>query len=205
MHLPRSTRKCPDFCATTPPEHHTDIKQRCSIEAAGGAHQRTGERMQRHLSKVVWSIVKACGLLAGLAACAPPPAHFASRLDSVPTPTPVLMAKTSAPDCRIGAARASASTAKKPKAAAAADGPASDFENEAEASNSTVASAKSKTSSEAPDNEVERLTRERDCYRRAEQVARQRLDALQATSTQTMLALDQLRSDVPRADIPPGW
>ncbi|MDA7948087.1 MAG: hypothetical protein MPJ78_11505 [Hyphomicrobiaceae bacterium] len=153
--------------------------------------------MQRHLSNVVWSISKAFGLLAGLAACAPPPAYLDGRLDTVPTPKPALMAKTSAPDCKVGVAPVLSSAAKEETT--------SDFESEVDGATASASPARIQAASGEQDGELKRLARERDCYRRAEQIARQQLEALQASFAQTMVALDRIRSDGPDTSERPGW
>ncbi len=173
--------------------------------------------MPRHLSGIVWLTAKVCGLLAGLAACAPPHAYHAARLDSVPMPPSVLMARADEPDCRLAVEKAvSSAPAKQTVSKAsetkrvAADAAGADFENETAGENterSEPADAGTAVSPEAvepqenaeaaPDpreTELERLKQERDCYKRAEQLARQRLNALQTSSAETIAALNQMRN-----------
>lgn len=127
------------------------------------------------------------------------------------------MARAAEPECRVQAVRAVKPAPEKQKVSeasetkrTAADVTGTDFENETADTDTarnetrdteTAASrdadaevAKVEAVQDAKSAELKRLEQERDCYKRAEQLARQRLDALQAYSAETITALNQIRS-----------
>ena len=138
-----------------------------------------------------FSLLSTVILTSALGACDLPPAYFAEQLDAVPVPAPVLMRRVPGPDCPVRATPAAAEVSKKK---GMDDG--GDFEIDSSIAGNPEPSPEKETTT-APDKaELMQIKKERDCYRRAEQVARQRLNKLQVETTRTVTALDGVRHRV---------
>ena len=145
--------------------------------------------MPRKLLSIARSVPLAVSLIAGLTACALEPVHLAAQLDSVPLPAPATMAKTRAPNCSYQTPARVAARGAQPKSSSTA----SDFEADV-----AGAAGADTPNAPAPDAGPSKVTlksieQERDCYRRAEQIARNRLNQLQASTADTVVALDELK------------
>ncbi|GBE42182.1 hypothetical protein BMS3Bbin10_00239 [bacterium BMS3Bbin10] len=134
------------------------------------------------------SILPAIALAAGLGACTGP-VYFAEQLKTIPVPGPVLMKSLSDPDCRLQPRLAVATDKEKPKYKTA--GP--DFENDYSGTSKPETSLAKETASTPANAGLKDMQNERDCYRRAEQVAREHLNELQASATDTVVALDRVK------------
>lgn len=163
--------------------------------------------MPRQLSRIAWSVSRTIIFVAALGACAMPSAYMAERLDSVPQPTPVLMAQAPVPDCESQPVRTvPAVSPRSPGKEIATATAATDFEDELRNTEPLVVTERqAEPVSDIHDSELARLEAERDCYRRAEQLARQRLEALQASSAETLAALDDIRNNPPDQGQLPAW
>lgn len=134
------------------------------------------------------SILPAITLAAGLGACTGP-VYFAEQLETIPVPGPVMMKSLQYPNCGYQPRLAVVRDKAKPENKNAV----SDFENDnSSASIPVTAPATKKTSTPANTN-LNDMQNERDCYMRAEKVARSRLNKLQALATDTVAALDRVK------------
>jgi len=143
----------------------------------------------------------AISLIAGLTACALEPVHLAAQLDRVPLPAPSAMAKTQTPDCSYQTPARTAGRGAQPKNSSAA----SDFEADASGAagpDTSNAPAPGPGPSKA---ELKSIEKERDCYRRAEQIARNRLNQLQASTADTVVALDELKHQLHQSNQGVTW
>lgn len=137
------------------------------------------------------SLLSTVILTSALGACDLPPAYFAEQLNAVPVPAPVLMRRMSGPDCPVRPASVATAEASKKKGRDKDEG--ADFDSDSSKADKSKPSPE-KAVTAAPDKgELIQIKKERDCYRRAEQVARRRLNKLQAETTRTVSALDDVK------------
>lgn len=157
--------------------------------------------MPRKLLSIARSVPLAIALIAGLNACAMQPVYLAEQLDSVPLPAPTAMAKTQAPDCSGRAPARVAERGGQPKNSSTA----SDFE--ADTAGAAGADTPNAPAPDAGPSEValKSIEQERDCYRRAEQIARNRLNQLQASTADTVVALDELKHQLHQSNQGVTW
>ena len=144
--------------------------------------------MPRHFLAHAVSILPAITLAAGLGACTGP-VYFTEQLETIPVPGPVLMKSLQDPKCRLRPRLSVALGKAKPKNKKAG----SDFENDNSGTSSPETSLAKDTTSTPANAGLKNMQNERDCYRRAEQVARRRLNELQALTTDTVAALGRVK------------
>lgn len=142
--------------------------------------------MGRHPSTPGLWILPAA-LAVGLGGCQPA-MYQAQPLQTISAPPAALLARLPAPDCVIWArapatkSKAKSSAEPKPNDAAKAPGK-KDGATTPTPKTSTKSAAAADRKAEKPGDYREALRKERDCYQRAEQRARARLERLQASTT----------------------
>jgi hypothetical protein len=144
--------------------------------------------MPRHVLAHAVSILPAISLTIGLGACTGP-VYFAEQLETIPVSGPVMMKSLQDPNCRFRSRLAVATDKAKPLY----KNVGSDFENDYSGTSSPETSLAKETTSTPANADLKDMQYERDCYRRAEQVARRRLNELQALATDTVAALDGVK------------
>ena len=139
------------------------------------------------------SILMVTASVCGLGACGVPPAYLAEQLRAVPVPASALMQKAPPPECEAPPDQEAAEVKAEPDA--------SETETDSEADESdTRTSEIANETEQSPEPPAEadagQIEQERDCYKRAEQVARVRLDKLQASAADTVAALGKISSQL---------
>ncbi len=157
--------------------------------------------MLRHLSTNVFSALPAIALAIGLGGCEGSPPYVVERLEAIPVPAPVLMRQMPNPDCRVRPRLAVAAGTENPKNKDVG----SDFENQSFGASNPDKSPAKNTTSRPANADITVIKKERDCYRRAEQVARRRLNELQASATGTVLALGGVKHHLNAQSLRPHW
>ena len=144
--------------------------------------------MPRHFLVHAVSILPIISLAAGLGACTGP-VYFAEQLETIPLPGPVMMKSLQDPDCRFQSRIAVVTDKAKLKNKNAG----SDFENDNSGTSIPATSLATEKTSTPANADLKVMQNERDCYMRAEQVARWRLNELQAVPTDMVVALDGVK------------
>ena len=154
--------------------------------------------MPHHFPVHIFSILPAIALAASLSACAGP-VYFMEQLETIPVPGPVMMKSLHDPNCRSRPRIVVAADKAKSKSKNAG----SDFENDnSDAAKPATSQAKKKPSAPVS-SKLKTMQKERDCYNRAEQVARKRLNEFQALATDTVAALDGVKNRLTVKNYPP--
>ena len=145
--------------------------------------------MPRHFPARIFSILPAITFAASLGACTGP-VYFMEQLETIPMPGPVMMKSLHDPNCRSQSRLAVAADKSKSKSKNAG----SDFENDNSGAAKPATSLAKKKSSTPASSKLKEIQKERDCYSRAEQVARKRLNEFQALASDTVAALDGVKN-----------
>jgi len=154
--------------------------------------------MHRYIPVHIFSILPAITLAAGLSACTGP-VYFIEQLETIPVPGPVMMKSLQDPNCRSQSRLAVAVNEAKSKSKNAG----SDFENDNSGNTPPATSLAKRKSSTPASSQLKTMKKERDCYIRAEQVARKRLNEFHALATDTVEALDGVKNRLTVKNYPP--
>lgn len=123
------------------------------------------------------------------------------QLETIPVPGPVMMKSLQDPNCRFQPRLAVAADTAKSKSKSKNAG--SDFENDTSGATPPATSLAKKKSSTPASSKLKNMRKERDCYNRAEQAARKRLNEFQALATDTVAALKGVKNRLTVNNYPP--